>query len=83
MVNRLSTIRKSLTLIDGSIIYSNKQIIKLICRGFTNKQIVKLAREQFYYWDVPSYWEARKEGANYNGQKDFISIWEARKEGAN
>ena len=63
MANRLSTIRKSLTLIDGSIIYSNKEIIKLICRGFTNKQIVKLATEQFYYWDVPSYWEARKEGA--------------------
>ena len=64
MANRLSTIRKSLTLIDGSIIYSNKEIIKLICRGFTNKQIVKLATEQFHYWDVPSYWAARKEGAN-------------------
>ena len=37
MANRLSTIRKSLTLINGSIIYSNKKIIKLICRGFTNK----------------------------------------------
>tara|TARA_R100000664_G_C2758926_1_gene148192 strand:+ start:1427 stop:1621 length:195 start_codon:yes stop_codon:yes gene_type:complete len=63
MANRLSTIRKALTLIDGSIIYSNKEIIKLICRGFTNKQIVKLAIEQFYYWDVPAYWESKKEGA--------------------
>tara|TARA_Y100000289_G_scaffold12451_1_gene11604 strand:- start:150 stop:356 length:207 start_codon:yes stop_codon:yes gene_type:complete len=60
MINRLSKIRKSLTLTDGSIIYSNKEIIKLICRGFTNRKIVELAKEQFYYWDVPSYWENKK-----------------------
>ena len=60
MMNRLYKIRKSLTLTDGSRIYSNKEIIKLICRGFTDRKIVELAKEQFYYWDVPSYWENKK-----------------------
>tara|TARA_R100000426_G_scaffold4070_1_gene6469 strand:+ start:65 stop:277 length:213 start_codon:yes stop_codon:yes gene_type:complete len=49
---------------NGICIYSNKEIIKLICRGFSTEQILDFGIEQYYYWDVPSYWETKREGAN-------------------
>lgn len=60
ILKRLSEIRKNLTGNSGDCIYSNKEIIKLICRGFSNSKITRLAIEQYYYWDHPTYWNNRE-----------------------
>jgi len=54
---RLTELRKKLMLTDGTCMTSDKKLINLIFRGFSNSQINDLVREQFYYWDVPRYWK--------------------------
>tara|TARA_B100000242_G_C42864270_1_gene401161 strand:- start:149 stop:433 length:285 start_codon:yes stop_codon:yes gene_type:complete len=57
---RLIDLRNRLKLIDGTIMSSDKHLISLIFRGFSNSQINDLVREQFKYFDMPSYWKRHK-----------------------
>ena len=57
---RLAELKKRLMLTDGSYMVSDKKLINLIFRGYTNSQISDLSREQFYYWDMPRYWQEQK-----------------------
>tara|TARA_Y100001938_G_C8071874_1_gene423619 strand:+ start:341 stop:601 length:261 start_codon:yes stop_codon:yes gene_type:complete len=57
---RLSSLRKALKLDNGGVILSDKKIMSLIYRGFSNDAIYDLAEELFYHWDNPKYWKAKK-----------------------
>jgi len=57
---RLEKMRKELRLTNGRIMASDKKLINLIFRGFSNSQITDLIREQFYNWDMPNYWKELK-----------------------
>tara|TARA_B100000925_G_C21992358_1_gene467392 strand:+ start:1055 stop:1330 length:276 start_codon:yes stop_codon:yes gene_type:complete len=57
---RLTDLKQRLRLTDGGVMASNKYLIKMMFRGFSNLQINDLVREQFTYFDVPSYWESHK-----------------------
>ena len=67
MLIRLHKLRRALTLETGDVIFSDKRIISLILRGFSNDQIYEFAQELFYFWDYPTYWQDKKEG-NYPSQ---------------
>tara|TARA_B100000214_G_C23857722_1_gene576550 strand:- start:401 stop:676 length:276 start_codon:yes stop_codon:yes gene_type:complete len=59
---RLHQIKSDISLIDGSTIYNTKKIISLIVRGFTNEAICNFAREMFFNYDRPIYWELKNKG---------------------
>ena len=67
MLIMLNKLRRALTLETGYVIFSDKRIISLILRGFSNDQIYEFAQELFYFWDHPTYWQDKKEG-NYPSQ---------------
>ena len=57
---RLDELKGNLKLIDGSVMASDKYLIKMMFRGFTNSQINDLVREQFQFFDMPEYWKKHK-----------------------
>ena len=57
---RLNALKKALKLDNGSVILSDKKIMSLIFRGFSNDDIYDFALELFYYWDHPTYWKIGK-----------------------
>mgnify|MGYP005687796127 FL=1 len=57
---RLTDLKQRLRLTDGSVMASNKYLIKMMFRGFTNSQINDLVREQFQFFDMPEYWKKHK-----------------------
>ena len=68
-INRRLHLNKSdISLLDGSTIYNTKQIISLILRGFTNEAICNFAREMFYNYDRPIYWELKNKGIIKKGE---------------
>ena len=57
---RLNELKKKLILTDGNYMASDKKLINLIFRGYSNSQINDLVREQFDMWDKPLYWQVQK-----------------------
>lgn len=57
---RLTDLKQRLRLTDGDVMASDKYLIKMMFRGFTNSQINDLVREQFQFFDMPEYWKKHK-----------------------
>ena len=65
---RLNSLKKALTSrLEFVILDDDKKLTRHILRGFSNDQIYDFAQELYYYWDHPTYWQSRTQGALANG----------------
>jgi|TARA_R100000084_G_scaffold107998_1_gene69505 hypothetical protein len=54
--------RKAKDWIKHTHLCSDKRIWQLLWRGFSVDDVYKIVTEEYRYWDIPEYWEEKKQG---------------------